>query len=231
MKKLFFLLTLLLATSVLSADYADSFSEYRIQVKNALGVEITNSTWVSDTTMNDMIRQAVIAVGPIVRPKKEQFSFITTYMSGTYDLDSTVLGISDIYWRKNDSLKTFTYMPKQSWYQSEVRVLTGKTGFEMQPTYYDFEDDKLFLFPIPINNGDTIVYDAFTKVIDVSASTDLSTIPQQYRTAILDYVCYRVAVLKQHPLTDIYYRNYQESISIINATLNRRGVPVETSTP
>ena len=56
MKRLFFLLTLLLATSVLSADYADSFSEYRIQIKNALGVEITNSTWVSDTTMNDMIR-------------------------------------------------------------------------------------------------------------------------------------------------------------------------------
>ena len=229
MRKLFFLFVILLATSVWSADYADSFSEYRIQVKNALGVSTSNTTWVSDTTLNDMIRQAVIAVGPIVKSKKETFNIITTYQQAAYDLDTTVVGLITVYYEKNRNVRTFLYAPKESWYQ----IFKDETDkdFTSDPLYYDNIDDKLFLYPTPSKNGDTIKYEAFTKVNSISALDSLSTIPQQYRTAILDYVCYRVAVLKQHPLTDVYYRNYQESVSIINATLNKRGVPVEKDTP
>jgi len=229
MKKIMFLFIMLFATSVWSADYADSFSEYRIQVKNALGVATTNSTWVSDTTLNDMIRQAVVAVGPIVRPKKETFSFVTTYQQGAYSLDTTVLGLITVYFEENDKIRTFLYTPKEKWYQ----LFPNDTSkdYSIGPSYYDYIDDKLFLYPTPPVNGDTIKYEAYTKINSISALDSLSLVPQQYRTAVLDYVCYRVATLKQHPLTEVYYRNYQESISIINATLNRRGVPVEKSTP
>ena len=229
MKKILFILLLLISGNVLSDDYANSFSEYRIQVKNAFGVRTDNSTWVSDTTMNDMIRQAVIAVGPIVRNKKETFSFLTVINQGAYDLDSTVLGLITVYYEKNDIIRTFSYAPKGHW--REIFPKDEKKDYILEPSYYDYIDDKLFLYPTPPVNGDTIKYEAFTKVNSISALDSLSLIPQQYRTAVLDYVCYRVAVLRQHPLTDVYYRNYKESIAIINATLNRRGVPVETSTP
>ena len=41
----------LCAMTISAADYLDSFSEYRLQVRRNLGVTATNTSYVSDTTL------------------------------------------------------------------------------------------------------------------------------------------------------------------------------------
>ena len=232
MKKLLLVLFLMsqFVTSY-SADYAGNFAGYRAQVKNAFDVSTSNSTWVTDTVLNDLIRQGIIAVSPIIQARKKTYVTTTTYRVGTYNLDSAVVGVTDVYWSKNDSLKTLVYAPKEKWYQVETGLAGVGVGYNSRPSYYDWIDGKLFLYPVPARNGDTIKYEAYCKVSDISAKDSLLQIPQVYRTAVIDYVVYRVALSKQSPLLDAYYRNYVESIQNINNSLNSRGIPVEKVNP
>lgn len=213
-----------------SADYADSFSEYRIQIKNNLNVKITNTTWISDSTLNDFIRASIIKVSPIVRSNKTQFKFTTRNLIGSYSLDTTVVGVIDVAWSSNNYLKVMMYAPKSIWYTFENKsTIDGKDVYAKRPSYYDYIDGTLFLYPVPTTTGDTVVIDAYTKITSLSASDNLDDIPQVYRTAIVDYATYLAARSKQHPDRAMYYQNYLESVQLINQSVNRRGLSVEKS--
>ena len=233
MKKILLLLTVFvfLVPVAKPADFVDGLSEYRAQVKAQLGVSESSSEYVSDSVLNRLIRGAIVKVMPIVKANKEQFTIVTTANTGGYNLDSTVVGVLDVGWRKNDTLKSFLYAPKSKWYEFEVKTALGKDGYEKRPSYYEYIDGRLFLYPIPVISGDTIVVDAYTKLENISTASSLSGIPSYYRTAILDYVAYMVAMSKQHPLTDVYYKNYVESVQAINQRINGRGLSIEKVTP
>lgn len=221
MKKLIMVFFILLSSGVVySADYAETFAGYRSQIKSNLNINTSNTSYVTDTVMNQMIRQAVIMVNASLRPIKNRISITTTHRQGVYSLDTTVLGVIDVSWHKNDSVKSFLFKPKTYWYQGEVQSTFGKKGYDARPSYYDFIDDEIYLHPAPFVTGDTIIVTAWQKVQSISASDNLSTIPQQYRVPVVLYATYLVALSKQHPATAVYLENYRSSISAINRALN-----------
>ncbi len=212
---------MLLAIPVWSADYADNFKQYRFQMKRKLGID-TSSVEPSDTTLNQFVREAIIKVSPIIQSNKASFNFNTTFRSNSYSLDTAVTGILSVYWSKNDSIKTLIKAPMETWYtllSAEESMLSGKSAWQNRPSYYDYRDGYIVLFPTPIRNGDTIRYDAFTKIKDISGPTvDLTTIPQKYRVAIVEYATYLLAQNLQHSAGTLIKQDFDESVSLL---LNR----------
>jgi len=226
-KKIIFLLVLGLATTSWSLDYGDSFLQYRNQIKRKLGHD-TASVEPNDSIYNYMIREAVIKVMPIIRAGKKSFSFVTTYRSNSYALDTTVNGVFSLYWSKNDSIKTLIKAPMEEWYKlmkSDETILSGKKGYQSRPTYWDYRDSTVILFPTPTRSGDTIRYDAYIKVIGIGEDDNLSSIPQKYRVVIVEYATYLMAQILQHPNVTTYKKDFSESVAI----LTNRGANVTVS--
>ena len=215
MKKVLFILLLFISGNIMSADFVDDFGGYRSQIKRNLGHD-TTSVSPSDSAYNQFIRQAVIKVMPIIQGKKKSFSFITNYRDDSYDLDSTVNGIISVYWSKNDSIKTLLKAPKDQWYtlkKDDENIVSQKSGYQNRPSYYDYIDDIIYLYPSPPRNGDTIKYEAYTKVTNIDNATDsLQAVPQKYRVAILEYATYLVAQSLQHPSANLYRQDFSESV-------------------
>ena len=225
MKKILFTLCLLLICgNILSSDFCETFEDYEWRIKGKLNLD-TASTAISDTIMHQHIREAVIKVLPMIRGIKSIDTILTTANAGAYSLDSTVVGVLNVEWFKEDSLKTMLYSPKSGWYQYVVKGLSGKKGYEKRPSYYDYIDNLLFMFPIPISGGDSIEVSVYRKVNSISALDSLVLIPQKYRVAILEYATFLAASSIQSPLMAIFEKSFKESV----ATLRSEGANVTTS--
>lgn len=234
MKKLFVILLFLFLGMFVNqksnaADFMYSMQEYRWQIRRNLGIDITNTAYISDSSLNQFVRYSIVSMNPLMRAYKTIDSFTTTYGETRYPLDTfvtdSIVGIIDVIWNSKDSIKSLVYMPKDQWYQLEVRHTLGKTGYELRPSYYDYIDNYLFVYPAPSVTGDTIVITAWSKIEDISTSDStkgLDDIPQPYRTVILNYATYKIAQAKQHPMTELFKQDYLESLKFVNEALNGR---------
>lgn len=209
---------MLLFTTSYPADVLDSYSSYRSQIKRNLSIADADTLFMSDSSMNEMIRLGVISVLNDMKGVKEEFSFLTSYKQGTYSLDSLAMGVVDVRWSKNDSVKTFLYVPKEKWYQMEFKHV-GEAKYEKRSSYYDFNDDNLFIYPTPVKTGDTIKYQAWRKIPSISAVDSLSIVPQKVRPMVADFITSRVAKAEGHPLASFYMGEY----------MRVKGTPVEVT--
>lgn len=216
MKKLIIVFLILLCGNVLSADFCETFEEYRRQIKRKMHLD-TASTAISDTTLNHFIREAVIKVMPLIQAIKSTDSFLTVHRQGVYSLDTTVVGVLNVEWSKNDSLKTLIYSPKEVWHEKELKTLSGFKGYDSRPSLYDYIDNTIYLYPIPFRNGDSMRVSVYRKLNSISASDSLSLIPQKYRVAVLEYATYITASSLQSPLTTTFQSDFQMSVSILKA--------------
>lgn len=232
MKRLtLFLLLSAMALSAKSADFLDSFSNYRYQIRTGLNISTTNTTYVSDSTMNQLIREAIVEVDSRLMPIRDTSYVLTTNGMSAVSIDTNIVGIIDAYWKKSDSLKSLLYAPKEQWYQFEIKTLLDQVDYKARPSYYDYMDGIIFLYPVPVFDNDTIILTTWRKVRFISDTTTLSSIPIRYRQAVLDCARYKVAFIKQHPLTEVYNRNYIESMKLLNSIYNSRGGAVEKTAP
>lgn len=228
-KRIVLILTtfVLLSATAQSADLLDKFRDYRYAIKQALGLD-TASTMYADTTLNQNIRLSVLHVTPITQYRQKEFSIPTTYKQNRYTLDTLVSGIISVEWKKIDSVKSLVYIPRFSWYQMpKKQTTTEDTPYDRRPDYYDYTDSLLFLYPVPIIVGDTIRILAWTKPIDLATdSLELTTIPIEYRDAVLKYATYMTAKSRQHPLTELVYkRDYDEAVAILKIVYGRQSAP------
>jgi len=210
-------LMLLIIPMANSADFCNNFEGYEWQIKRMLHYD-TASTAISDTTIHQNIRQAVIKVSPMIKALKLSYSDLTEYRVGTYTLDTAITGIIDVYWSKNDSIKTLTYLPKSLWHTTVStldRDLSDKKDYAKRPFHYDFTDNILFLYPIPILSGDTIKITATRKLPSIVAVDSLSIIPQKYRVAILEYATYLTARSIQLPTAGTFKNDFDESVMFL----------------
>ena len=214
MKKLAVFMVLFLAATVNAADWCATFSGYATEARSRLGVLSSNTTYVSDTIINQMIREAVIEHVNLLRAVKKIYTDTTVYNRFTYSLDSGLSGIISVRFISEDSLKSLTYMPRETWYQLNISPTDEAGGYASLPSYYDYSETKLFIYPRPSTHGDTIEIDGWRKIPSIAASDSLSVIPQKYRPAILSYVVYRVALSKQHPFVQLFFSEYQKSLAI-----------------
>ena len=227
MKKLLVLLILLLfCTTIQGADVLEVFEQYRHGIKQSLGLDVTSSA-IADTTLNEYVRRAVLQIIPLLKPRFIEDSIVTTANDNIYSLDTLTLGISSVQWRTKDSVKSLIYAPREIWYQLPVKpnLSSEKNPYDKRPSYYDYADSLLFLYPVPTITSDTFWIMSWYKLPTAFEDDSLFQIPVQYRTAILGYATYLAGRSRQHPLTEIFYRDYQEIVAILKQAYSREYRP------
>ncbi len=216
------ILALLLPSNILAADYLSTNATVMIYVRSALGVAQTNTTYITDTTGALWIRDGIAEVEPLLKTIKSVDSFVTTYKQGVYSLATDVIGVTGVVWSKNDSLKSLVFMPKEKWYEvvpKEDQENQDKDGFDVRPGYYDVDDDRIYLYPPPLNTGDTIKVFSWksNNIGDAFDTTQtLATMPQEYRKAVLKYVIWQAGQARQDIRTEIFKRDYDEMLAKIS---------------
>jgi len=228
MKRLLVLLVpLLFFAQVQGADlFLDDFQHYRHKVRTALGMD-TSSTALADTTINDLVREAVFHIIPTTQFRAREFSFATTYKNSKYVLDTAIMEIISVEWFEKDSIKTMIYAPRNIWYSLPLKLTsTESEAYSRRASYYDYTDSLIFIFPIPIEADDSIRILASTKLPDLMTKDTLKIIPIEFRDAVLKYTVFLAARSRSHPLMQMFWQEYQEAIT---NTRNAYGRPANTS--
>lgn len=229
MKRLLLIMAMLvLCGSVRAATvtgiYLDSLRNYRVQVLIYLNIDTTNTTYVTTGALDHLIREAIVTNMVLMRCDKTiDSTTVTKFRQNTYALDSLMLGVSSVEWSKNDSVKALMYVPRSHWYEMEDRSTVGQKNFAERPSYYDYDDDRVYLFPTPTVVGDTIMITGWQGIGTIDTISAFSSIPQKYRAPIARCAAWLVVKAKQHPLTETYKKDYMELLATINAALNSRG--------
>lgn len=220
------LLILLLLPISPSAEILDSIDDYAVEMRMALGFKTASTNNLDDTTAHTFIRESFNKMTSMLRPIKRVETFTTSYRQNTYSLPDSVIGVISVYWRRGDSIKSLQYLPIDDWSRTIQEGTTGKQkGKDSRPTYYDYIDDKIFVYPAPTNWGglvDTFRIVTWGRQVSLDTAKDLSQMPVQYRGAVLDYATMKAAVRRQHPFTQLFISLYQETMQALNASLNSR---------
>lgn len=201
----------------------DSLRHYQRDMRRHLNVDTASSNYCTDAVAGTLIRESIMTLLPVIRGKKTTWSTATTYRQGTYSLDSAALGIAAVVWSLNDSLKSLVYVPKSKWYEMNHKSTSEKQDYLKRPSYYDYDDDNLYVFPVPTKAGDTLRISGWQHVAGLGAATDLSSIPQAYRPVILSYAVYLFARGKSKQNAEMFYRDLQFTITLANLALNSHG--------
>lgn len=224
MMKKYILFIILILCSAVNADLLSTFGEYRNQIRTNLNLATTNTTFMTDSVMNEKIRESVMEVLDNVHGLKREYDFVTTKNVKRYSLDTLVWGVETLRWSKNDSAKSLLHIPQEEWHQLEHKTTKQGVGFLRISSYFDFTDDYLFLSPTP-TSVDTFKYTAWIKVPDISAYDSLNIINPKVRKLIVLHATDRIAKAKNYPIS-INYREYYESAEA--KFLNReRGMSAE----
>lgn len=209
------------------ADFAGTFAEYRSQVRSLLGLAITNTLFASDSVLNQLIRQSVIAVNPIIKGKTQSYKVAVVASQDIYTLDTSIVAVHTVDMVKGTLQKQLKFVSRETFWQ--MKVDTGKGKRDPRPEYYDWDNGFLYLWPIQVQgNFDTIRVTATKRIPSIAAADSLNIIPQQYRPAIVQYATWLVARARQHPLADTFKRDAMDAIQMVNVAMNQRKAPSDS---
>jgi hypothetical protein len=212
-----------------TADFLKTMLDYREQIKRKLNIATSNTTYMTDSVFNQLIREAIVKVNPIMRGVKVRDTFVTSWQTSDYNLDS-MIGIIGVTWQHEDTVVPLTYMPLEGWGTLRQKTTFGADDpYLSRPSVYDVTDNQVMLFPPPTLD-DTIELVGFRKIHGIAVTSDVSAIPQAYRIPVLNYAAYIVAFSKQHPRAGDLMQEYKMSINDLMQSLNRRP-NVPTTTP
>ena len=198
MKRLLVVILILAYGSVHAADFVLTLSDYRSQIKRKLNVDPANSTWMTDTVMNQLIREAIVTVNPRIAGVKVTKTFLTTTNRMSYPIDTTVVDVFNVGWKSNDTVRWFTQMPMEKWSGLSTQNTWGAPdAYLSRPSVFDMTYDSIYLFPIPTLDGDTIMYIGSQKITGITTRDTIGTILQELRVPILDWATFLVAQAKQ----------------------------------
>jgi len=239
MKRLLLIILLLVVCSSVQAarGHLDSLRNYEVQVKIYLNVDTTNTTYITTGALDHLIREAIITNMVLMRgDKTTDASKVTTALQNTYALDTLMSGVSGVSWVKNDSVKSLLYVPREKWYEMEHKITVGQEdNYQRRPSYYDYDDDNVYLFPVPHIAGDTIEIAGWQRIgrlpgaVADDTTSALIAIPQKYRAVIARYAAWLVADSKQHPSAAAFKNRWMELLSAINAATNPGGISEPTN--
>ena len=220
MKRLLICLVLLASTA--SAGFLGSFSGYRTQIKNKLNIAVAATSPLSDSVLNDFVREAVVTNVPLMQGIKVKVIDTLVKRQNAYTLDSTLLYVKSVVWNKYDSVKSLLYLPQELWYSKEVKTTSGKKEYDRIPSYYDYDDTYLYLYPSPsVVENDTLEIRGVRRMGSISTLDSLVLIPEVYQTPILLYATYLAAQAISNPMTPLLKVEYEKSLANINAIMNR----------
>lgn len=216
MKRLLFIL-LLLCCSTQAAGLFDDFTSVNAQVRAKLGLAATDTVTISDTVIHQFAREALLTINVNFQGTVKRDTLYPSYYQNTYQLDSLTAEVISVWWENKDSLKSLIYLPKNQWYEQKVKLLKGKKGFELRPSFYDVEiiDSAtvlLVLYPtpvIPVDSTFIVSYVALTANIRTTASL---SIRRNLQLAVVNYTAYLCALHLSSPKVETLYRDFLFSI-------------------
>ena len=225
MMKKWLVIFLLLASSVSAGSFLDTRTNYYQQTRRKLGYEIGSTGLLSDTVAHCLLSEAVSAV---LTPSKglKRLTFITTtFEQNKYALDTTMIGIEDVWWQKNDSLKILKPIPISLWDTQEHKTTKGqKLGYLKRPSFYDRTDSLLVLFPIPTQPvGDTLWIKGWHRFGDIDTTTSLVIIPEQFRLPILYYLTWSAADARQDSRSVRFFELLKFWLGTVDLIVNKEG--------
>jgi hypothetical protein len=206
--------TVVIGCDTSNADFLLTTANYRNQIKRKMNIAISNTTWETDTVLNELLREAIITVNPIIRGYKTTLTKVTRVDSSDYSLDS-LIGIMSVVWKRSDTVRSIPYLPREKWATITPQNTYGYgDAYLERPIVYDYTDNLISLFPVP-STSDTIKIVGFQKIPNITVITQVSEIPQRYRVAVLKYATWLVARAHQHPYAQSYLDEYHESLNFL----------------
>lgn len=208
-----------ICNDTVGGDFLLTLADYRAQIKHKMGVGQTNTTWLTDSVLNQLVREAIVTVNPIMRGYKTSITRVTRFDSSDYPIDSLV-GISSVVWHKDDTARSIPYLAKEKWATLATQnTYGGDDPYLERPQVYDYTDAVISFFPVPTSE-DTIQINGWAKIPNITVISAVSQIPQKYRVAVLKYASFLVARAKQHPLIQTFLDEYHESVAFLMAGNN-----------
>ncbi|MCK5601667.1 hypothetical protein KAR91_07360 [Candidatus Pacearchaeota archaeon] len=220
MKKILFVLLLLVSTSARSDDWLLSLEDIRYQVRMAAGYDSSADAYMTDTLGSNFIREGFVAVNMALQTIRTVNSIVCTKYQNSYQLDTLQMGIYSVEWSNRDTVSTLEYVSRETWRSLAGTSLTDKK----KPAYYDYSHDSIFIFATPIA-ADTLLIYGWEKAPDLDTITTLAFLRQAYRLAVLKYATWQAAMARQHPMTLEFKSQYFETLTNLKVGLGR-GVPV-----
>ena len=199
MKRIFVVALLSLVSPAMAADVLETWEDYSVAARRSLGYDTVSTGLLTDANARAFIRVAVVQIVPIAQSRKEITSVVTTYKNYTYALDTSLTEILSVWWSKNDTVKTLRFMPVSRWHlQEHKKTGGGNDPLLKRPSFYDFTDSLLLVYPAPSAVfGDTIRIMGTHRIRAVLTDSTLDEIPQIYRPAVLNYVTWSAANARQ----------------------------------
>lgn len=232
-RTLLIFLTCLLCVSVQAGnDYLDSFTDYDTAVRQALGLDPAGTVYIDTASVHQFTRDGVILLTPVLKAVQTQKTVITVRGINVYTLDTLQVGITSVVWSKGDSVKGLVPVPQTEWYkQTHTSCIGQEDPFLKRPSFFDFDDNKLFIFPSPVVAGDTIRINGYLKVpaTDTLGTLRISDVKQRYRPVILSYVVWQAAKAVQSPSTQSAFMQFNMALSVYGWRMNETGTLVPLS--
>jgi len=200
----YLLIIMLISATASGADVLETLSDYRFTIRQQLnlGTLPNDTNVIGDSVLNNIVRLSAVLIVPSIKGDVFETTFVTVRGVSRYRIDSLFVGLFHAEWAKNDSVKSFLYLPKQVWYEKDLMPLNTKTGYEARPSYYDYVQDLVLLYPPPHIYDDTIRVMGWKRMAPIASDTLMTAIPQQYRPAVLARALYVAARSIQSPLTN-----------------------------
>ena len=202
------LIVLALTIGVANASFLDAFSSYRTQIRMRLGFA-TTSTALTDTLLNTCLRQAVVQVNNEVGGYRVVRTILTAPSTYSYPLDSTIAPENVSVRMPGQVLKPLRFRERSGWDSVLHTATVGqKDPLLQRPSYYDFTDTRLFVYPPPYL-VDTLEIVGIQRVQGLDTLSTLTQIPERYRTLIFLYATQLVAQSRQHPMFIVIAQEYE----------------------
>jgi len=182
------------------------------QVRRKFDVDTSStSKFLSADVANALTREAIVTVNPLLRGIKSVDTVLMVGLQDTYTLDTLTLGVSSVEWINSANTRKITYRPRASWGdgKSDASLLGEENP---KPQHFDYTETELTFYPPPIKTGDTMIVSCWKRVGDIDTVTVLTFMPEAYRVVVMKYVTWAVALAKQHPLVEMYWRDYESTL-------------------
>lgn len=226
MKQFLALLFVLLIGSAFAADqtFLADFDDCYRSIRLNHGYSEDNTDFATDSVLSWYLRQSVVEVACFVMGYEFDTSVITSQDVAKYGFgaSSDIWGISSVIWSKGDSTKALKYIPAQLWPDMEHQTCVGKQQYEARPSYYDWSDDYLRVYPAPNEDAETLIVNAYGLAEDVDTTSDMDSVRVYYRMAIVNHATWKLAIARSDPRADAFRLMYEESRNMAAAMRDRR---------
>lgn len=235
MKKIIVLLILaLLAVSdAQAAELYSTITACRYKMRTLLGMDTASNNSLPDTVANGFIRDAVVHCAPGIRARQFTKKTVTTASVGQYAVDSIIRLIS-VSTKFADTLKPMKFMPRQFWPEQEHQYTGGgQKSFLARPSFYDFDDDSVYVYPLPTaiaGRTDSLFITGVVRFASIDTLTSLTRYPEKLRLTFVWYATYLYALAKRDARVTMYYQNYEMQKTEVEKLYRRETDSDNTST-